>query len=187
MKKALSLVLVLIMALSLAACGGVSETETTSEISTQPETLVVPNVVGMDKDEAVKLLEGMGFEVEVGFHHPATYTEGEERPKEVIVEQNPLSGIVLTKEGKIKIYYTSTDPTFVFVDNQDGTVRGVQCVYVYEADKTVVLPREYNGKKVSAYSFGEASSSTLENRTLKIPNGVEVQGEVPDNITIETY
>ncbi len=188
MKKALSLVLVLIMALSLAACGGVSETETTSEISTQPETLVVPNVVGMDKDEAVKLLEGMGFEVEVRVEHwrynekaNARYDDG------LVLEQDLKQGVVVVPKSVIKITYNSNTDGYDYSELDDGTVM-LKRLRMYDRQyEEIYIPNTYEGKivsKIDAYLLFYIDNS-MPNVTIYVPANVTIEGE--PTIAYKTY
>lgn len=180
MKKALSLVLVLIMALSLAACGGVSETETTSEISTQPETLVVPNVVGMDKDEAVKLLEGMGFEVEVKRVNIFFISEKDTAINSV-VEQNLNPETVCTKDAKIVLSYASDEPEFEYRVNDDKTITLTILSAWTSKNKTLTIPKEYNSYRVESV-VDNVINAVPDDWTVKIPEGVTIIGTANRNV-----
>lgn len=187
MKKALSLVLVLIMALSFAACGGAYETETTSEISTQPETLVVPKVVGMDKDEAVKLLEGMGFEVEVRALHMSLYLNAETMPKVGdIVSQNLSQGIVCAPKSKITICYASDETEFEYKNNEDGTITLTYIKAYYSENSTITIPRIYNGKTVSCIEFNENDFFFPDNKdwVIRIPEGVKNESKIANPVEV---
>ena len=188
MKKALSLVLVLIMALSLAACGGVSETETTSEISTQPETLVVPNVVGMDKDEAVKLLEGMGFETELRatgiFMNLETNPDYKDKDNEVVFQDsNPESTRPL--KTVITMRYVSGVMFDKYDEKPDGTITVTRLGEWYCHDGVLTIPKTYEGKTISCIKdeglpqkIGSDSEFFRGVKTVRVPKDVKVEVDV---------
>lgn len=188
MKKALSLVLVLIMALSLAACGGVSETETTSEISTQPETLVVPNVVGMDKDEAVKLLEGMGFEVEFRVDHWRYNEKANDRYDDgLVLEQDLKQGVVVVPKSVIKITYNSNTDGYSYSELDDGTIMLKRLGMHDRQYEEIYIPNMYEGKvvsKIDAYLLFYIDNS-MPNVTIYVPSNVAIEGE--PTIAYKTY
>lgn len=68
MRKALAFVSA-VLALTLSACSSSSPKDssdvTQPQSSTAPQVVIVPNVVGMNKDDAVKKLEDLGLKVEV--------------------------------------------------------------------------------------------------------------------------
>lgn len=198
MKKALSLVLVLIMALSLAACGGVSETETTSEISTQPETLVVPNVVGMDKDEAVKLLEGMGFEVEIKYKHCAFDENDDYYPDKTVLEQEPLQDVVVVNGGKITVTTQTLTDEFETAENDDGTITLLERKSNWNFNNGIcTIPNVYEERKVSKIKAQVVNSIYLWNEfqgdkispvtTVKIPKDVEIIGDIETQLDVVYY
>ena len=193
MKKALSLVLVLIMALSLAACGGLSETETTSEISTQPETLVVPNVVGMDKDEAVKLLEGMGFETKLSaegiFSNLGLHPDWKDKENEVVFQSsNP--GSTRPLKTVITMRYASGVMFDKYEENPDGTITVTFLGEWYSPEGILTIPKTYEGKTISCIKDNglrkEISDADFGGvKTVRVPKDVKV--EVDIDCDLERY
>lgn len=195
MKKALSLVLVLIMALSLAACGGVSETETTSEISTQPETLVVPNVVGMDKDEAVKLLEGMGFETKLRaegiFVNLEMNPDYKDKDNEVVFQDsNP--GSTRPLKTVIAMRYVSATCFDKYEENPDGTITITRFGEWYSPEGILTVPKTYEGKTISCIKdeglpkkIGSGSAFAFGVKAVRVPKDVKV--EVDIDYDLERY
>lgn len=131
MKKLFTLTLVLILTLSLftlTACGGDKTDKTSSdkavgdsvstlqddktgESESQPETVVVPDVVGMNVDEAVKILEDLGLVVDIS-NGSKYYTLNEylanydkENVTTIIDGQDIKNGIVVAKGTNVTVYF----------------------------------------------------------------------------------
>lgn len=130
MKKSFTLTLVLILTLSLftlTACGGDKTDKTSSdkaigssastpqddkvgESVSQPETVVVPNVVGMNVDEAVKVLEDNELTVDIsdGSKHYTSNEYLENYNKEdfiaITASQDIKAGVLVVKNTAITIY-----------------------------------------------------------------------------------
>lgn len=127
MKKLFTLTLVLILTLSLftlTACGGdktSSDKAIGSSVSTpqddkaggsvsQPETVVVPNVVGMNVDEAVKVLEDNELIVDISDgskHYTSTEYLANYNGKDftaITASQDIKAGVLVVKNTIVSIY-----------------------------------------------------------------------------------
>ncbi|KJK12815.1 Stk1 family PASTA domain-containing Ser/Thr kinase [Terrabacter sp. AAH1] len=80
------------------------QTQTTVKyvVSSGPDTLTVPDVTGMDKDEARSELEKAGFAV-AGF----TQENTPDQDKDKVTKTEPAARAVVSKDTKIRIFYAT--------------------------------------------------------------------------------
>ncbi len=146
--------------------------------SSQGDTVVVPNVVGMNKDEAVKKLEGLGLIVEVEKKYPNKDEEITKLKAGSVVEQNPSKTTKCKKNSTIKIGALSLDSEFSYETNQDGTISIYNAYFWGKENGAYIIPKEYNGFKVTkVYIDTLTMNYFLSNQSIiKVPNEVEILG-----------
>lgn len=110
MKKTIFAILTLLLVLCVSGCNNANN-DTNNENNADKKTqanvktdtvVVVPNVVGMDKDKAVKLLDEMGLEVELKYKHCVTEKDDSFAflPDKSVLEQEPLQDVMIKRGGK---------------------------------------------------------------------------------------
>ena len=196
MKKFLSAILVLLLALCISGCNNTNndtnsagKTNKNTQSNTETDTVVVPNVVGMDKDEAVKLLEGMGLEVELKKYHYQKDPDTQDfYPDNYVLEQDTQSGTVMTKNSKIKLTINSNTDKWNYTKNDDGTITITSISVIRTPDDITHIPAEYEGFVVSKVSAniinfeGERSKLLYDNKiNVIIPKTVEIEGTTEYN------
>src|SRR5699024_12172396 len=80
-----------------------SETTVIFEVSEGPETETVPDVLGLDRDEAVSALEAAGFKVTVEETHSDDVAEHK------VISQSPEAGEDVKKESTVKLVVSLGD------------------------------------------------------------------------------
>lgn len=150
----------------------------------QGDTVVVPNVVGMDKDEAIKKLEKLGLKVETETKH-LTYKDNNNTSlgfydDGYVLEQDSKAGTVMVKGSAVKLTYNSNTSQFKYKVNEDGTITIIKWTKTFLNDENnfVIIPKEYDGYKVTSidnYFWEQCDNKKrqINNLQVKIPQGVE--------------
>lgn len=205
MKKFLSAILVLLLALCISGCNNndtnsAGKANKNTQSNTETDTVVVPNVVGMDKDEAVKLLKGIGLEVELKYKHCVTEKDDSFAflPDKSVLEQEPLQDVVVKRGGKVSITTQTLTDRFVTSENEDGTVTLIERKSnVNFSNGICTIPDVYEDKKVSKIDASVVntihpwrdfpSDKLLPIETVRIPKDVEIMGEIKTDFEIVYY
>jgi len=103
--RAVLAVIVVLLLISAAACGGEATNEGTDTPDTTPSSTTttaaleveVPNVVGLDLEDASARLRQVGLEPGADDHDPAT-------PGRPVVRQNPAAGSVAQPGSGVTLY-----------------------------------------------------------------------------------
>ena len=170
-----------------SGCGNTTVTTMENGETQKAETndlVVVPNVIGMNKDEAIKTLEDLGLVVE-----PKEMCEMEDKFTGEVVDQNAVAGTTMVKGSNIQIKFT-TDTCIV--DGFDG-VHGYTIDYIYPLAKDGVakIPQKCDGKEINAISYSALATYdrvTNEPKKLKklfIPESVAIVGEKTADLSFE--
>lgn len=140
------------------------------------DTVVVPNVVGMDKDEAIKKLEGLGLKVEImGKNQLLLKDEFKNYNIGEIYEQNIATGTLCKKSTQITLCYVSDKPEFEYIINSDNTIRLVVLSVFLPENKNITIPSKYNNYQVSEIDL--TAMQLGEDFTLQIPKNIKIIGQ----------
>ena len=201
MKKISMAFILIILAVSLMGCGG--ERTTTSKGNTNTssdnsvasvqntsgasDTVMVPNVVGMNKDEAVKKLEGLGLIVETGYKHLQKDQQGNLYPDDEILEQSINAGTIVAPNTSISLTYNINTEAYASNVKSDGTVNlGLLLLWRPDTDE-ILIPEYYDGKKVSSISTSILISidvnEQIRTRKVLIPKDVVIE----DGASVEDF
>ncbi len=80
--------------------------EVTIKVSTGPEKVLVPNVIGKNKDAAEQLLEERGFRVKIG------ELGDDDAPIGQVINQNPLGGSEIASGSEVSITVSSGEKAY---------------------------------------------------------------------------
>lgn len=210
MKKSVLMLLILSILFSFAGCGKAAEqtsssapntlaitedssvAETSTEQTSSISTVVVPDVVGMDKDEAVKKLEDLGLKVEL-VKVIWQYENDTAVAHNVVIEQGITSGTVMVSGSSIELTYNLQENGYSYKVNEDGTITIVSAsVYFLNETDALIIPKEYDGyaiSKISAeapFQIGRAVGYPQQERKVKIPKEVEIDSQY-SYFNFETY
>jgi serine/threonine-protein kinase len=102
------------------------------------QQLVIPSVVGLQKDAAISTLRGSGFNIAV------EYTDGSNQPEGTVVGQEPAGGGRLIQTGTVTITVARGDPQpqTVVVPNVVGTQEGAASARLRQEGFEVAVVRE---------------------------------------------
>lgn len=189
----------------LCACGNSSSQSTNNQPSTsnkttasdvsesgskssQGDTVVVPNVVGMDKDEAVKKLEGLGLIVETGYKHLQKDQQRNLYLDNEVLEQSISAGTIVVPNTSISLTYNTNTEAYASEVKSDGTVN-LSLLLLWRPDNDeILIPEYYDGKKVSSMStallFSIVTNEQIRTRKILIPNDVIIE---EDSGAVEDY
>ncbi len=198
MKKTISILITALFVIGLCSCGGNNKTsnqnstankttasdvsESGSKSSQNTDTVVVPNVVGMNVDVATKELEELGLVVE----SEPVYKAYVRRHQEYILAD---IGTVTEQEkydnNYIILYYQEKGNRFEYTENQDNTIT-LGAATSYNPNEEFIIPAFYKNKKVVALStecvgFLNRISEEFNIPAIKIPEGVIVQSNIECN------
>ena len=215
MKKLICILCAIIFTLSLAACGNEgqptgktasspktesaaneetssktpeSKTESASNGETSsktPGTVIVPNVIGMNKDKAIKELEVLGLNVETEIRHwgrKGNKSTGEYEDDLIIVEQDLKEGVVVIPDTTISITINSRTNRWEYTSNSDGTITLTHCMQFHLTDECLQIPKTYENKVVFGVT-SQAIQEIIEDKNIilyqkiKVPNEVNIIGE----------
>lgn len=198
-KKLISVTFALLLIFCLSACGKTKTAETQEAKTTDKSTeqtssvsiVVVPDVVGMDKDEAVKTLQDLGLKVKLE-HYRGSSKGGlalgteEERlvPNNEVFSQNVASGVLMAKGETINLSYSTLENGYLYDYNTDGTITIDFIGYKVYDSKTgsYTMPKTYDdyiitGIKDSAIT---ALANIAKSHKIYLPKGIKL-------INTETY
>lgn len=195
-------IIILTMCCLLSACGENNKTSnqnsttnktTASDVSesgsksSQGDTVVVPNVVGMNKDEAVKKLEGLGLIVETGYKHLQKDQQGNLCPDNEILEQSINTGTIVAPNTSISLTYNINTEAYASNIKPDGTVN-LSLLLLWRPDTDeILIPEYYDGKKVSSIStsilISIDTNEQIRTRKVLIPKDVVIE----DGASIEDF
>lgn len=155
--------------------------------SSQGDTVVVPNVVGMNKDEAVKKLEGLGLIVETGYKHLQKDQQGNLYPDDEILEQSISAGTIVASNTSISLTYNINTEAYASNVKPDGTVN-LDLLLLWRPDTDeILIPEYYDGKKVSSISTSILISidvnEQIRTRKILIPKDVIIE----DGASVEDF
>lgn len=179
MKKMFS-ILALLLALCVSGCNNANEsmTDKKTQANTEIDTVVVPNVIGTNVDEAAKKLEELGLVVEIK-KIPLYAVSRQESSLGIneIWSQSIAAGVVCSQKTNITITYV-IDFEFEYVLNTDGTITLTNLITWYSPEKTLTIPIEYDGYQVSAIkdsAIPKTLTDLFEGWTVKVPKEIDVQ------------
>ena len=162
--------------------------------SSQGDTIVVPNVVGMDKDEAIKKLEELGLKVETETKH-LTYKDNNNTSlgfydDGYVLEQDSKTGTVMAKGSTVNLTYNSNTSQFKYKVNEDGTITLTDFSRIKkENNKSIILPKDYDGYVVSTIEAGIFERllpyATTSNYKILVPRGIIINNS--SNTPVEFY
>lgn len=201
LKKISMAFILVILAVSLMGCGG--ERTTTSKgnkntssdssvasvqnTSGASDTVVVPNVIGMNKDEAVKKLEGLGLMVETGYKHLQKDQQGNLYLDNEVLEQSISAGTIVAPNTSISLTYNINTEAYASNVKPDGTVN-LDLLLLWRPDTDeILIPEYYDGKKVSSISTSILISidvnEQIRTRKILIPKDVIIE----DGASVEDF
>lgn len=166
---------------------------TQTEGANNPDTVVVPNVVGMDKDEATKKLEELGLKVETETKH-LTYKDNNTSlgfyDDGYVLEQDSKAGTVMVKGSAVKLTYNSNTSQFKYKVNEDGTITLTDFSRIKKEDnKSIILPKDYDGYVVSTIEAGIFERllpyAVTSNYKILVPRGIIINNS--SNTPVEFY
>lgn len=189
MKKIILILVTVLLLTSLAACGtkqtasssdkadkSASGSSAQTETVNSTKTVVVPNVVGMNIDEAVKQLEDFGLKVESKTTNISLLLDESPVPQiNQIISQTLTAGAICQKGTIITISYASDAPEFEYLTKQDNTICLVILSVYYTNNNTITIPNEYDGHKVSEIDLTNFQLGT--EYTLRIPSNISIKGQ----------
>lgn len=207
MKKIITLFTVFALIFSLAGCGDDTTSNTGASNNSgsdgnrtttaqNNETVVVPNVVDMNKDEAVKVLEDAGLKAELKIKY-ATWIGPEIGAYEEdlkVLEQDVKSGNIMGKNSTVTITYNLNASSFKYDINDDNTITLVYILTTYYNNNKVIIPNTFEGKKVSKIKYSIIDDLNhrfkyvlkIEDFKIEIPYNVEIidnlESAKPNNI-----
>ena len=207
MKKTIFAILTLLLVLCVSGCNNANndtnnenKADKKTQANVKTDTVVVPNVVGMDKDKAVKLLDEMGLEVELKYKHCVTEKDDSFAflPDKSVLEQEPLQDVMIKRGGKITIVTQTLTDRFATSENDDGTVTLIERKSTVNFSNGIcTIPNVYEDKKVTKINANVVntinpwrdfpSDKLLPIETVKIPKDVEIIGEIKTNFKIVYY
>lgn len=160
----------------------------------QGDTVVVPNVVGMDKDEAIKKLEKLGLKVETETKH-LTYKDNNNTSlgfydDGYVLEQDSKTGTVMAKGSTVNLTYNSNTSQFKYKVNKDGTITLTDFSRIKKEDnKSIILPKDYDGYIVSTIEAGIFERllpyAVTSNYKILVPHGIIINNS--SNTPVEFY
>lgn len=215
MKKVISLLITALVIFTLSACGNDNTNSNSTDIKTdnnssviktgnknsekiisQSDTVVVPNVVGMNKDEAIKKLEDLGLKVEnkkVFYQKKADTLEPYSNNQ--VTEQDIKTGTVCKSEGTtINLTYNVNEDGYNYEILKDNTIKLTFVSLGKKTNNAFIIPKIYDNYKVS--QIDEFVLTTLcahymeENANgivFKIPKDVKIIGDAPIKCTLVYY
>lgn len=173
---------------------GEQSSTTQTESANNNDTVVVPNVVGMDKDEAIKKLEGLGLKVETETKH-LTYKDNNNTSlgfydDGYVLEQDSKSGTVMVKGSTVNLTYNSNTSQFKYKVNEDGTITLTDFSRIKkENNKSIILPKDYDGYVVSTIEAGIFERllpyAVTSNYKILVPRGIIINNS--SNTPVEFY
>lgn len=198
MKKILCTALAFAIALCISGCNKSSDTAVKNEDSvgnsktnTETDTVVIPNVVGMDKGEALKTLEDKGLKVKTGkiMHLKEKSSNNKEREFEkdnIVLSQNPVEGTVVISGTTCVIDYHSMENQYQYTVGEKGIVLE-RIERTYCPDKIFKIPKEYDEHPVIAidsYLINDFHN-LYPNIKIEVPKDIEIIGNI--NVEYEYY
>lgn len=203
MKKVILLLITALLIFTLCACGkdnSSSNVKTGEKTVSQSGTVAVPNVVGMDKNEAVKKLEELGLNVKINYKHCVTKENDDFTflPDKSVLEQSVQPDGIIKKSAVVTLTVQTLTDKFETRENEDGTVTLVERKSnVNFSNGKCVIPKIYEDKKVSKiyaavvneiYLWNEIpSDKLLPVKTVEIPKGIEIIGKIETKLEIVYY
>lgn len=191
MKKLIAIILTLCTVLSICGCGESAEqgsssapetkTATSSSAKAQPKaeqtssisTVVVPDVVGMDKDEAVKKLEDLGLKVVIA-EEPLRNTDQKDN---TITMQSRDSGTVVVSGTDIELQYNTHEFSFCYFLNEKTQEYSVQYCWglLNESETSLSISPTYNELPVTMIEHLPRSFEKFgaQIKTLYIPESIK--------------
>lgn len=212
MKKLFSLTLTIILTLSLfalTACGGgkadktssdkaigssasAPQSDTKGESESQPETVVVPNVVGMNVDEATKVLEDLKLSPVIEYLHYVDksgrryYDYDNLEEDGLVLKQDIPEGTICAPFSIFKMEVNSNTNPWEYTKNENGTITLNKCVHGHVEDGKITVPtkyEEYIVESVTANAINDLLNRLSPSVRIVIPTGVEILGDVKaDNL-----
>lgn len=198
MKKFFSIIITLALILCLSACGknnkstkqnSTTNKTTASDVSesgsksSQGDTVVVPNVVGMNKDEAVNELEEMGLKYKLKSKRLQVKEFSGENiiyyDDDSVIEQSHKNGTVVVRGTEIEIVINQNVSEMKYIINNDNTITFTELGNtLYYPDKKFFIPKEYDGYKVSHVN------SDMLNDFLNTHTSFDLKFYVPQDVII---
>ena len=201
MKKCLIIILSLAIIFCFVGCSDNKNSNSKSSTSavsadktsnaSDGDTVVVPNVVGMNKDEAIKKLEELGLKVEIEIEHLMHKDNNplnDFEPDLAVVKQDIKQGVVVTKGTAIAITYNSMTDGFKYIIDEDQSITLTECYTWLPVSESVTIPKEYEGYLVKSVNSSVTDiiwtlKDNYKVNTIKIPKGVNIIGETRAHIT----
>ena len=165
------------------------DTSNVSDTSTQSEndTVVVPNVVGMNKEEAVDQLEKNGLKVEIVYkimqvqdyvNNKVIYYDDN-----LVINQSHKNGTVVVSGTPIEIVINQKVSDMKYTVNSDNTITLTKLGdTLFYPDKKFYIPKEYYGYKVSRVNSEMLNSKPTDAWknpiTYYVPYDVVIDGDV---------
>lgn len=206
MRKTTCVLITLTLILCLSACGKSNKTSnqnstsnktTASDVSesgsksAQGDTVVVPNVVGMNVDEAKTELEGLGLKYKIIFKQlQVKKNDGNNiiyYDDNSVIEQSHKNGTIVIIGTKIDITINQNVSEMMYTVNNDKTITltGMGDT-LYYPNNQFYIPKEYEGYKVSHINSSMLNSKIKDvwNNPIVylIPYDVIIDGDVSAEI-----
>ena len=167
----------------------------TNDVPTQSNnngTVVVPNVVGLNKDEAVNKLEESGLKYKIIFKRlQVKENNGVDLiyyDDNSVIEQSHQNGTVVIADTEVQIVINQKVSEMEYTINDDNTITLTKPGYtLYHPNKQFLIPQEYDGYKVShieADFFEDRLKQDAAGNiiTFLIPNDITINGETTAKI-----
>lgn len=216
MKKFISIIITLTLCCLLSACSKNQDSQvqnkddnnssgnqnsisqTGSADLSNNASVTVPNVVGMNKDEAKKELEDLGLNVETGYKHLQKDQQGNLYLDDEVLEQSISAGTIVAPNTSISLTYNTNTEAYASEIKSDGTVNLSSLLLWRPDNDEILIPEYYDGKKVSSISTAllEIIEIREQTRTRKIlipknvaieENGVSIEDSKLNNYNIIRY
>lgn len=197
MKKLILLLFTNITIITLSACGESISNNTTSTDNptaqqsvttvssendnsiTQNDTVAVPDVIGMNVDEAKAKLEGLGLIVETTkSHYEKNPTTQDFYPDNYVIQQDIQQGTVMTNGSKISLTVNTNTDEWVYKVNEDKTITLISCPISRTPNNILRVPAKYDGHIVSRISADFILRQSAFSTIVSIPSGVQIEGEI---------
>ncbi len=197
MRRIICTILAFLIALCICGCNKPSDTgmkkkdnidnsqsNTDSQNNDENDTVVVPNVVGTNKDEAVKKIEELGLKCKPKFKRLQVKEFSGENiiyyDDNSVVEQSHKGGTVVVVGTEIEISINQNVSEMEYTVNSDNTITFTELGdTLYYPDRKFFIPKEYDGYKVSHVNSG------MLNDFLKAHTSFNVKYYIPQDVIID--
>ena len=169
MKKTIFAILTLLLVLCVSGCNNANndtnnenKADKKTQANVKTDTVVVSNVIGMDKDEAVKMLEKKGLIVEL--QESSDFDESIENGQ--VIVQSFAAGTIVAYKSKIVLTYNSSRFRTDYIEVADfcnASIKGK----LPSTIQSITIDNEHNGKPVAGFYLSTNDTASID--TIIIP------------------